>query len=141
MFDIFGNRLAQRDQPTLEEEYTAYIQSAKWRKKAQAAIKRAGDKCERCGMSKWSSPLEVHHKHYQNFENEKPEDLEVVCRKCHKKADEERRKQTEQRQAQRLYDARLDGWAKKVYGEEWERYEDYEEVEYAFDEWLEKRGE
>lgn len=39
------------------------------------------------------------------------------------------------------YERRLDGWATKVYGEDWEDSVSYEEASDRFDRWLEDRGE
>lgn len=77
--------------PSKEEEYRAYLASPAWRRRCHAALARAGWKCERCGWSKYSRRLEVHHKTYDHFREERPEDLEVVCTVCHKAADSERR--------------------------------------------------
>lgn len=38
------------------------------------------------------------------------------------------------------YKARLGGWARKVYGENWQENYDYDEVEEAFSSWLENKG-
>lgn len=39
------------------------------------------------------------------------------------------------------FNHRLSGWARKVYGDEWESTEDYDVVATRFEEWLEERGE
>lgn len=135
--DLFGQTAIA--EPTFEQEYQEYITSAKWRLKRQQALHRAGHKCERCGLSKWSVKLEVHHKTYENFKAELLSDLEVVCVDCHAKADEERRRRVEverrHRSAARLWDARLEGWATKVYGEDWHMH-DQDQLESQFHDWL-----
>lgn len=60
--------------------YNKYLQSPEW-----AIIKIEmrtfyGNKCQECGSKR---KLHVHHKHYKNFGNEEPEDLMLVCEKCH----------------------------------------------------------
>lgn len=89
MEDLFGN-VIEEPENTFEEEYAEYIRSPKWRQKAKAALARAGEKCERCGYSKFSRRLEVHHRTYERFRDERPEDLEVVCEVCHREADAQR---------------------------------------------------
>jgi hypothetical protein len=90
--DLFGNIYAE-ERKTPEQEYKDYINSAPWRKLRKAKIVQAGEKCERCGLSKWSVKLEVHHKNYKHFKNERMEELEVLCPDCHSKADDERREE------------------------------------------------
>lgn len=64
------------------KKYNDYLKSAKWRKLRKEIIEARGGKCERCASK---IILQLHHKTYKNIFNEKPEDLEVLCRKCHKK--------------------------------------------------------
>lgn len=82
----FNNKPTQ----SIGDEYHSYISSIKWKVKRNDAIKRAGYKCQGCGLSKWSVELEVHHKTYKNFGNELDDDLEVLCPDCHKIADQKR---------------------------------------------------
>ena len=67
-----------------------YIASPQWKRIREAKIKQAGGKCERCGRSKFSGPLEAHHKDYRHFKHERLEDLELLCARCHGEADIER---------------------------------------------------
>ena len=48
-------------------------------------VEQRGDRCERCG--KESVPLDLHHVHYRLLGNEQPEDVELLCRECHRGAD------------------------------------------------------
>jgi len=48
-----------------------------------ALIKGRGDRCEMCGK-KSKATLHVHHRHYRTFLNEKPRDVVLLCKKCHK---------------------------------------------------------
>jgi hypothetical protein len=45
-----------------------------------AVRKRAGDRCERCGCI---GAVVAHHLHYRTKGRERPEDLLLVCEKCH----------------------------------------------------------
>jgi hypothetical protein len=85
--DLFGNVI---EPLTREEEYDEYMHSRQWRNKARVALAASGEKCKRCGCSKYTRKLEVHHLTYERFKNELPEDLEVLCTRCHEKADVER---------------------------------------------------
>lgn len=91
--DLFGNVIPE---PTFEEEYAEYIRSPQWRRKAEAALARAGYCCQRCGLSQYSRRLEVHHLTYERFRAERPADLVVLCHECHEQADEERVEQVAQ---------------------------------------------
>lgn len=119
------------------ETYNAYMQSFKWKGKRMRLIAERG-KCERCGRR---GKLELHHKTYERLGEELDSDLEVLCPGCHRKADREREEESASRAADALYDARLDGWASKRYGEDWEWRLDAGAVAEEFDYWLEGREE
>jgi DNA-directed RNA polymerase subunit RPC12/RpoP len=70
-------------------QYTRYLRSDAWQAKRLIALSAASYRCARCGGR---NRLEVHHKHYRTFQRERPQDLEVVCRTCHKAADAERKR-------------------------------------------------
>ena len=63
----------------VEDYYDDYLTSDHWRKTRVGAIKRAGNRCQKCGAI---CPLEVHHLVYRRY-REKPEDLIAVCHECH----------------------------------------------------------
>jgi predicted metal-binding protein len=65
-----------------QKEYRAYIKSDKWKMFRSSILIARGGKCERCGCTKG---LEIHHRTYKNFKNEKPQDVMVVCAECHDK--------------------------------------------------------
>lgn len=92
-YDLFGNK-HPLPAKTFEEEYADYLRSARWKAIRQAKIKAVGA-CERCGRLKWVTRLEVHHKTYENFKQERPADLEVLCPACHATADQERKIQAQ----------------------------------------------
>ncbi len=60
--------------------YQAYLNSPAWRKTRNDALRRAGYKCERCGVRR---DFNVHHRSYARLGNEVPADLEVLCFTCH----------------------------------------------------------
>lgn len=114
--------------------YLKYLESPEWRVRRADALLRGGSVCCRCGTNK---RLEVHHKTYERLGNEKDEDLEVLCHECHPAADRERAIKSQRRSAAALYNARLDGWASKKYGEDWADRGDTDRIEEEFGEWTE----
>ena len=127
----------------MRKEYGEYIKSYRWKQKRDAALERAQFRCERCGFSKYSKTLEVHHVTYANFKNEKPEDLRVLCAECHEIEDRQREKESNRRSVAALENARVDGWMRKKFGDEWQDHvSEYEfEIEMErFDDWRERQG-
>lgn len=94
------------------DEYRAYLQTPAWRERADAAKARAGWECALCTSSEH---LNVHHRTYERLGAERPEDLVVLCRRCHQRhhdvltasAIQER---DEQRQRQRLQAEAIAAW-------------------------------
>lgn len=123
-----------------KEDYNQYINSPTWKQKRAAALERAQYRCQKCGFSKWSRTLEVHHLTYERFKRELPSDLMVLCKECHEIEDKKRAARGIQKSQDALYDARLHGWASKVYGEEWELREELDRVEEKFTEWCERQA-
>jgi hypothetical protein len=74
------NTQKQKPEPVYKSEYEAYINSGKWRLFKITIFAQRGPYCERCGSCRRP---EVHHKTYARLFNELPEDVEVLCRKCH----------------------------------------------------------
>lgn len=60
--------------------YPVYLRSPHWQKTRKAALKRACHKCETCGSVE---RLQVHHLTYKRLRAELPEDLQVLCSRCH----------------------------------------------------------
>jgi hypothetical protein len=60
--------------------YDAYLLSEGWKIKRKEALDRAGNRCQVCNSAK---RLDVHHRTYDRFGEESPEDLTVLCRHCH----------------------------------------------------------
>ncbi len=119
------------------QRYVDYLRSPEWAQRRRGALARARYRCERgCGLR----ATEVNHKTYSRLGRERADDLEALCRWCHMVADYERQEYGTPEQAEDLWDARLDGWANKVYGEGWTYWHTVEEVEAEFGEWLERQG-
>jgi hypothetical protein len=70
------------------DRYADRISSAQWKRQKRQVIEQRGNRCERCRQE--SAPLELHHVHYRSMGSEQPEDVELLCRECHSKADEAR---------------------------------------------------
>ncbi len=64
-----------------QENYLTYMESDEWKAKRMLVLKRDGNLCQECKVAKAE---DVHHITYDNFKNEKLEDLVSVCRDCHK---------------------------------------------------------
>lgn len=63
-----------------------YLYSSNWRAKRRRILQRAGHRCEKCGVG---GRLDIHHRTYERLRYEWPEDLQALCRPCHKRAHEE----------------------------------------------------
>lgn len=63
-----------------------YLNSTHWKIKRHQAIQRAGGECENCGAS---YDLVVHHLTYERLGQEEDDDLEVLCRECHRMVHEQ----------------------------------------------------
>lgn len=64
--------------------YDIYLDSPHWKALAKLSREQAGYRCERCGKKPSDGVLHVHHLSYENLGYEPPEDLMVLCEKCHK---------------------------------------------------------
>lgn len=60
--------------------YKEYLQSETWKRKREYKLQEAGHKCQLCNDT---DRLEVHHRTYDTIFNEPPNDLIVLCNKCH----------------------------------------------------------
>lgn len=57
-----------------------YLRGPAWQTLREAALHNAKYKCELCNYTR---RLHVHHRDYAHVFHERPEDLIVLCRKCH----------------------------------------------------------
>lgn len=114
-------------------KYREVINSDEWKARRKRMLADIIG-CERCLLI--TEHLELHHKHYRTLGNERDEDIEVLCNACHKQADLER----EISVYDARYSAQVDGWATKIYGEDWAIWKCVDDVSDEFDEWLERKG-
>jgi hypothetical protein len=64
-----------------KKEHSAFIASSEWAKIRVDLFMLRGEKCEQCGRKK---NLHIHHLTYERFGgDEEPEDLIILCAKCH----------------------------------------------------------
>lgn len=64
-----------------KKKYLDYLKSDEWAQLKIDLFNHRGYKCERCWKT---NKLHIHHKTYDNLFNEEPEDLEILCQKCHR---------------------------------------------------------
>jgi hypothetical protein len=117
----------------LRQAYAAHIRSSYWRWLRDIVGEFVDWRCERCGL--FGRDFDLHHKTYERFGEERSGDVEYLCKGCHRVADQERRAQL----PAAAWGARVDGWARAVYGDDWELGWGYEEVEERFLDWLDRR--
>ena len=63
-----------------KQDYEAWLCTDAWAEIREAALERADRACEACCATR---RLQVHHKHYKTFGNERPQDVQVLCAECH----------------------------------------------------------
>jgi 5-methylcytosine-specific restriction endonuclease McrA len=63
--------------------FAEYRKQREWQVRRVQALTRARYRCQMC--SSHDATLDVHHNNYQNYGDERPEDLVVLCRLCHQK--------------------------------------------------------
>lgn len=134
---------AEGNKEEWQKTYQAYLQTDIWAQKRKQILGRAKGRCEGEGcrvIVVSDSLLDVHHLTYDRVGgNEKTEDLKALCYSCHKKADRQRDNQVSERRKNRYYSSRLDGFATKKYGVNWEVEQDEEKVEIEFITFLYKK--
>ena len=113
--------------------YEKHIRSAKWRNISAAMKKHFDYICQGCKIKFHPTQLEVHHRNYDGFGNERMSDLQVLCRdKCHPIADALRVEQVATRREKRRDDAACQTFLSKKYGDNYASfahdgmYEEYE---------------
>ena len=68
------------------ERFVSYwdiLGSPWWRARKAALIRYRGERCERCGVGR-GGDLQMHHRTYERIGRELPEDVELLCRRCHR---------------------------------------------------------
>lgn len=71
---------SKRKNKKAKDKYRNYLKSDAWAQLKIDLYNQRGRNCEICGSSR---RLEVHHLTYKNVYKEEPEDLLILCRKCH----------------------------------------------------------
>ena len=61
--------------------FSAYRIQPEWQARRAATLARAGHRCQACGTR--GARLDVHHNTYENYGDEKPQDLVALCLECH----------------------------------------------------------
>jgi 5-methylcytosine-specific restriction endonuclease McrA len=119
--------------PSRPVDYEKYLRSAKWRNISAAMKKYVNFTCQSCKVKFHPGELDVHHRTYDRLGNERPSDLQVLCRSnCHPIADARRVEKVAVRREQRQYDAASHTFLSKKYGDNYASFADegmYEEFE------------
>ena len=70
----------------VKQNYVEYLDSPEWWSIRRAAMRRAQFRCEqeKPGDARHEGPLDVHHLHYRTLGCEQLEDVQVLCRSCHR---------------------------------------------------------
>jgi 5-methylcytosine-specific restriction endonuclease McrA len=77
-FSIYETR-RRAERKRLHREY---LRSRGWKERRRLALRRAANRCQDCGAA---GKLDVHHRTYRRWGNELPNDLRVLCAKCHRR--------------------------------------------------------
>lgn len=128
--------------PLDRDRYLSVLRSPRWHQLRTRLLAERGRRCEACKKTKGAGvpfSLELHHLTYERLGAERDTDVQLLCDICHAKADVVRAEHGRQRARSALYRARLDGWARKKYGDDWADYRDEDVVAEMFDRWLESR--
>jgi hypothetical protein len=70
-------------------DYRNYLASVSWRELREILIAERDGFCQRCNMPRWlaailyDQDMHVHHLHYQSLGHECPDDVQILCRRCH----------------------------------------------------------
>lgn len=78
--DKLKGKKTKRTTKGYKQEYLTYLDSVDWEKKRQRTFMFKGEECEICGRK---DHIHIHHATYDNFKDEKDEDLFVFCKDCH----------------------------------------------------------
>jgi 5-methylcytosine-specific restriction endonuclease McrA len=77
-------RLLKDPQPSHPSwvDYNSYLKSTEWQQQRRKALSYAENRCQICNHQ-GKAALHVHHRSYERIGNENPEDLTVLCSRCH----------------------------------------------------------
>src|SRR5579859_5354533 len=62
--------------------HSLYLKSPEWKQKREVILERDNHKCKYCGSTE---NLQIHHKSYKNWQNEREDELITLCSDCHAK--------------------------------------------------------
>lgn len=135
MVDLWTSRfrnIANRNSLEWRHVYDAYMASPLWKMIRNEALSSTGGKCANCGRT--YSNMEVHHIDYDRIGGDERIGIDVfpLCNPCHNMKDWERKVREIESSENALYVNRVKGYARKVYGENWENFCDFEDVEEKF---------
>lgn len=85
LLDVIADQrasLASLHDEQWQEAYQNYLVGPAWQALKEAAKRNARYQCELCGNR---SRLQVHHRDYAHVFHEAPEDLIVLCARCHRR--------------------------------------------------------
>jgi 5-methylcytosine-specific restriction endonuclease McrA len=85
-----GKKVIERKKKDYKDRYAkykAYLLSPEWRVFRKQILSDRGSKCENCGFDKVIK-LHIHHLTYDRLYNELPEDVKILCRRCHESVHE-----------------------------------------------------
>ena len=102
----------------MRRKYMAVLSSPRWRWMKRRIIEVRGNKCEGCGES--GGQLDLHHDTYERLGSEKPSDVRLLCRDCHRAEDILRAERGKQKSDDGYYWACVDGFMGRRYGDDWE---------------------
>jgi len=113
-------------------DYDDYMKSPLWKLRRTRFIDSVDHRCESCGRPEegpGGMGLDVHHEHYDTLGDESQDDVTILCRECHVDIHEEIG-------ADRIFEAGLDTFGRKKYGNRWAYQVGYRRVSDEFNEWL-----
>jgi hypothetical protein len=82
----------------MSPRYKAYMESNEWKAFANRVREFWGNRCAVCYRA---GPLEVHHRTYVRLGHELPTDCIAVCKRCHARCDDRRRREATNAEAAR----------------------------------------
>lgn len=65
------------------KKYEHYLRTDKWKGFKSEIVNVRGQMCERCGVQ--TTGLDLHHLTYERLFNELPEDVQLLCKTCHRR--------------------------------------------------------
>lgn len=73
----------RRRKVPFKQKYLDYIKSPRWQDFRERIIRERGYRCESKGCGATNN-IELHHLNYHRLGKELPQDVRLLCKKCHK---------------------------------------------------------